>query len=183
MSRVVSPASCIVALEYDPAGYTMTYASCLLCEVYVVMLVVVSYTEPVPPGEKCIIPECTRKRYSDGSVAYHYCSKSHADAGRQRGIYREFGAHCAYIYPHLFTLRPFPSLSPLACMFLCLYTASAQDPKDQCDLPNCTRPKAVEANGYKYNYCCRDHALKDGEGGTVSIYYACMCLQDVLHQI
>ena len=48
--------------------------------------------------------------------------------------------------------------------------ASTQDPKDLCDLPNCTRPKAVEANGYKYNYCCRDHALKDGESGTVAVY-------------
>ena len=51
---------------------------------------------------------------------------------------------------------------------MCLSVASAQDPKDQCDLPNCTRPKAVEANGYKYNYCCRDHALKDGEDETIS---------------
>ena len=54
------------------------------------------------------------------------------------------------------------------CLSVCLSVASVADPKDQCDLPNCTRPKAVEANGYKYNHCCRDHALKDGEGGTYS---------------
>ena len=62
-----------------------------MCGVSVVTLVVALCTETVAPEEKCIIPECMRKRYSDGSRVYHYCSKSHADAGRQRGIYRKLG--------------------------------------------------------------------------------------------
>ena len=81
------------------------------------------------------------------------------------GIYCELGfaVKLVVLFPHSFCPSTL-SLSPT------LPKASAQDPKDLCDLPNCTRPKAVEANGYKYNYCCRDHALKDGEGGTMSVH-------------
>ena len=139
--------------------------TCLTC--------VVLHAEPLPPEEKCIIPECTNRRYTEGSVRHQYCSKYHAEEGRRRGIYRKLGFTVGYwlvvLFPQLFsTLLPSVCHSLLNCACDSLPVASAQDLKDQCDLPNCTRPKAVESNGYKYNYCCRDHALKDGEGGIYS---------------
>ena len=64
----------------------LPHTSCLyLCVLAGVVLCAV----PVPPEEKCIIPECRKRRYTDGSVVHHYCSKSHADEGRKRGIFRE----------------------------------------------------------------------------------------------
>ena len=67
--------------------------NCLMCRVSAVMLVVVLHVhaESVASEEKCIIPECRRKRFSEGSVVHYYCSKSHADEGRKRGIYRKLG--------------------------------------------------------------------------------------------
>ena len=120
---------------------------------------------PVLPGEKCIIPECKRRRYTDGSVTHWYCSKSHAEEGGKRGIFRELLQFGMKLNQNHCSVSISLSISILLCLSVCLSVASATDPKDQCDLPNCTRPKAVEANGYKYNHCCRDHALKDGEGG------------------
>ena len=41
-------------------------------------------------GEKCIIPECHRRRYKDGTITHPYCSRSHAEEGKRRGIIRKY---------------------------------------------------------------------------------------------
>ncbi len=66
---------------------TPAIAGCASCESLLHGAVLCAV--PVPPGEKCIIPECKRQRYTDGSVTHSYCSKSHAEEGRKRGIFRE----------------------------------------------------------------------------------------------
>ena len=92
-------------------------------------LVFALYAETVAPEEKCIIPECMRKRYSDGSVVHHYCSKSHADAGRQRGIFRkqELAACCA-VSSGLSTFLPFLSLFLHLYVFVCSECPGPQGP-------------------------------------------------------
>jgi hypothetical protein len=37
--------------------------------------------------ETCIIPECHRRRYKDGTITHPYCSRNHAEEGKRRQIF------------------------------------------------------------------------------------------------
>ena len=85
---------------------------------------------PVPPGEKCIIPECTRKRYTDSSMTHHYCSRSHADEGKKRGIFceslfvvKQLKLHQSS-YFQIYSTSPSYSLYTCVCLSVCLSVCS-----------------------------------------------------------
>lgn len=47
--------------------------------------------DPSAPKDSsmCIIPGCTKKKYSEGGVTHPYCGRGHADLGKKMNIQRE----------------------------------------------------------------------------------------------
>ena len=99
---------------------TPAIAGCASCESLLHGAVLCAV--PVPPGEKCIIPECKRQRYTDGSVTHPYCSQSHAEEGRKRGIFCELLQFVlnltAITVLYIFYLHP--SLHLYLCLSVCM---------------------------------------------------------------
>ena len=41
-------------------------------------------------ADQCIIPGCHKRRCIEGDVRHPYCSKTHADEGKRRKIFRKY---------------------------------------------------------------------------------------------
>ena len=71
----------------------------------------------LPEGEKCIIPECHRRRYKDGMITHPYCSRSHAEEGKRRQIFRK----CTCV--HTYNLHSYNSIDMTFHILYSLYHA------------------------------------------------------------
>ena len=96
------------------------------------------------PGEKCIIPECTKRGYFDGTVVHRYCSKSHAEEGRRRGIFRELG----------FVVKLYTCVATFSS---CVACAGPLPPKEKCIIPECTNRRYVK-DSVVHRFCSQLHA-------------------------
>ena len=108
----------------------------------------------------CLLPECSNPTWP----FQNYCGRTHANAGKQRGLVRMLMVICVlllsmqYDTDFIVSLAPVPQVDP---------SAATQD-KDSslCIMPGCSRKKYVD-NGKTHDYCGRTHAEQGKKMGIV----------------
>ena len=58
-------------------------------------------------ADQCIIPGCHKMRFIEGDVRHPYCSKTHADEGKRRKIFRKYILNlcvCVLVKKHAYTM-------------------------------------------------------------------------------